>query len=92
MAKYSVSGTEIIDDNGKIDWTRIKNKPDIHGPQSLYTTYGNCSGQGYIVSSINTATGYVTMTLSAGGGAGYACDCQCQCQCQCVCACDCRGA
>ena len=89
MSKYSVGGTEIIDDSGKIDWNKIKNAPNIYGPQGITTTYTNCSTQGNITSTANSSTGSVLLTVTTSGGAGYACNCQCQCACACDCACTC---
>ena len=84
MSKYSVNGTEIIDDSGKIDWNKIKNAPAIYGPQSLAVSYTNCSTQGNIAVVTNLATGNVTFSFTASGGAGYACVCDCDCTAPCM--------
>ena len=86
MSKFSVGGTEIIDDSGKIDWTKIKNAPTIYGPQSVVVSYTNCSTQGNIAVVAAASTGSVTFAFTASGGAGYACVCACDCS-----ACACSG-
>jgi hypothetical protein len=77
MSKFSVNGTEIIDDSGKIDWNKIKNAPTIYGPQSVVVSYTNCSTQGNIAVVASAATGNVTFAFTASGGAGYVCVCDC---------------
>ena len=91
MAKYSVNGTQIIDDNGKIDWSLIKNNPLPTQITGFAAAYTNCSYGGYVVASTTISGTAVALNVTvAGGGANF--NCQCQCQCQCNCDCNCRGA
>lgn len=85
MSKYSVNGTEIIDDNGKIDWSRITSAPIVGGPQSLAASATNCSSYGNISFSVNTATGNVTFSFGTSGGTAFVCDCAYNCNCLCLC-------
>ena len=83
MAKYSVGGTEVIDDNGYIDWTRLANRPspgvtDIQigglsncGTDCYFTIYRQWSG---------TQLQFI-FYMNAGGNCNCNCDCNCNCNC-----------
>ena len=78
MSKYSVGGTEIIDDSGKIDWTLIKNHPLKSNVNSFTTTYTNCAQGGSIATSTSSSGANVSLNIvMSGGGANYNCLCQC---------------
>ena len=81
MSKYSVNGTEIIDDSGLIDWNKLKNNPSAATvSQTDIGSLTNCGTDMALTMSrsANTTTGAVTFTFaSIQTGTAWNCNCNC---------------
>ena len=81
MSKFSVGGTEIIDDSGKIDWTRLVNNPSAATVSEMKIgTLTNCGTDMAltITRTANTTTGAVTFAFaSVQTGTAWNCNCNC---------------
>jgi hypothetical protein len=81
MAKYSVNGTEIIDDSGLIDWIRLANNPGAANvSQTSIGTLTNCGTDMALTVSrtANTTNGLVVFTFaSVQTGTAWNCNCNC---------------
>ena len=86
MAKYSVNGTEIIDDSGKIDWNKLKNNPSAANVSGVFLgTLTNCGTDCFftVQRTSNTTNGVVTFVINMNKLANCNCNCDCSVNCNC---------
>lgn len=72
-----INGTNVVDNNGNIDWARIKNKPTIPSGTMQSVSVSNCANDGAALSVSNYGS-YSRITLS-GGGYGDCSNCTSNC-------------
>lgn len=64
MAKYSVGGTEVIKDTGRIDWSKISGKPPASQITSIALSFTNCATGGNVSGSVGEVGAEKTINIT----------------------------
>lgn len=84
MAKLTVGSTEVIDDNGLIDWEKLTNNPAAASvAQIQYGSASNCGTDCWLSVVIGGSDGTTAITFNMVSGSNCNCNCQCSVNCNC---------
>lgn len=79
---YKIGGTTVIDNNGEIDWGRLKNIKAVMGTSGNYTKTHNCGDKLKSLSGpkLERTGNNIRIRYDK-----YYGDCNCNCNCNCLC-------